>query len=99
MRTTAVLPTGLALALFACTSDQSPTTPSSDMAPAEASAAATTYKAIDLGTLGGATSVATAINATGQLSGDSPNRCTAHGCLRAPPCWVNLPHTCLSILA
>jgi hypothetical protein len=56
MRTIPLIPTGLALALFACTSDRSPTSPTSDMTATEDAAAATTYNAKDLGTLGGATS-------------------------------------------
>jgi probable HAF family extracellular repeat protein len=50
-----------------------------------AAATTTTYKTIDLGTLGGRTSVATAINAAGQIVGYSEN---ANGKIRAF-IWTN----------
>jgi probable HAF family extracellular repeat protein len=59
----------MALGMAACTSDESPNGPSANARPELA--AAKTYTALDLGTLGGAKSEAWAINPTGQVVGAS----------------------------
>ena len=60
---------GAGMGLAACTSDDTPTEPATGASPALA--AAKTYTAVDLGTLGGAKSEAWAINPAGQVVGAS----------------------------
>ena len=69
MRSNTVLMTSLALTMLACTSEETPTEPSSDGTPALAAAAA--YAAVDLGTLGGGSAIARGINPAGQVVGES----------------------------
>ena len=67
MRTSILPSVGLALAMLACTSEQTPTELSSS--PSLARATARTYTAVDLGTLGGTFSQAFGINPVGQVVG------------------------------
>jgi probable HAF family extracellular repeat protein len=64
-----LLSAGVALGMLACTSEDSPTTPSAS--PTAASTTAAEYRAVDLGTLGGAGSIAFGINKSGQIVGQS----------------------------
>ena len=66
-----LLSAGVALGMLACTSEDSPTTPSGSPTAALATAAAAEYRAVDLGTLGGAGSIAFGINKNGQIVGQS----------------------------
>jgi probable HAF family extracellular repeat protein len=68
-RLIALLCATLVLGMAACRSEESPTEPSGEVSPARA--AARTYVAIDLGTLGGLSSKATDINSAGQVVGSS----------------------------
>jgi probable HAF family extracellular repeat protein len=69
VRLITLLSAPMALGMVACTSEESPTEPSAEVSPARA--AAKTYTAVDLGTLGGAKSEAWAINPAGQVVGGS----------------------------
>jgi probable HAF family extracellular repeat protein len=71
MRNTVLFAT-LALAMVACTSEQTPTEPATEMNPAPLLTVTGGYTAMDLGTLpGGISSVASAINSSGQVAGMS----------------------------
>src|SRR5688500_17747772 len=69
MPSNTVLLTSLALTMLACTSEETPTEPSSDGTSALAAGAA--YSAVDLGTLGGGSAIARGINPAGQVVGES----------------------------
>jgi probable HAF family extracellular repeat protein len=69
--TTAIrlLAAGLSIGMLACTSEDTPTEPS--LSPSLARVTAGAYVAVDLGTLGGHASEATAVNPAGQVAGFS----------------------------
>lgn len=69
MRQIRVVSATIALGLLACTSEQGPTEAPSG--PSLARAAASAYTAVDLGTLGGNRTFASAINSAGQVVGGS----------------------------
>ena len=71
MRNT-VLSATLALAMVACTSEQTPTEPATEVSPALSTTGTGGYTVTDLGTLpGGIVSVGSAINSGGQVAGTS----------------------------